>query len=54
MTVNTKIGLNIRSGRGTNYSIKGAYTYGTKIKVTDIKNVWGKTDKGYICTKYLK
>lgn len=54
MTVNTKIGLNIRSGRGTNYSIKGAYTYGTKIKVTDIKNGWGKTDKGYICTKYLK
>ena len=54
MTVNTKIGLNIRSGRGTNYSIKGAYTYGTKIKVTDIKNSWGKTDKGYICTKYLK
>lgn len=54
MTVNTKIGLNIRSGRGTNYSIKGAYTYDTKIKVTDIKNGWGKTDKGYICTKYLK
>ena len=54
MTVNTKIGLNIRSGRGTNYSIKGAYTYGTKIKVTDIKNGWGKTNKGYVCTKYLK
>lgn len=54
MTVTARIGLNIRSGRGTNYSIKGAYTYNTKIKVIDIKNGWGKTDRGYVCIKYLK
>lgn len=54
MTVTARIGLNIRSGRGTNYLIKGAYTYNTKIKVTDIQNGWGKTDRGYVCIKYLK
>lgn len=40
MTVSAKSGLNIRSGRGTQYKIKGAYTYKTKVKVTDIKNNW--------------
>ena len=54
MKVTAKIGLNIRSGRGTNYKIKGAYQYNAKIKVTDIKNGWSKTNKGYVCIKYLK
>ena len=54
MTVIARRGLNIRAGRGTNYKIKGAYQYNAKIKVTDIKNDWGKTNKGYVCTKYLK
>lgn len=54
MTVSAKSGLNIRSGRGTQYKIKGAYTYNTKIKVTDIRHNWGKTEKGYVCMTYLK
>lgn len=54
MTVSAKSGLNIRSGRGTQYKIKGAYTYNTKIKVTDIRHNWGKTDKGYVCMLYVK
>lgn len=28
--------------------------YKTKVKITDIKNNWGKTDKGYVCMTYLK
>jgi len=54
MTVLPKVGLNIRSGPGTQYKIKGTYTYNTKVKVTDIKNSWGKISKGYVCMKYLK
>ena len=54
MTVTARSGLNIRAGRGTNYKIKGAYQYNTKVKVTDIKDGWGKTNKGYVYLKYLK
>lgn len=54
MTVTARSGLNIRAGRGTNYKIKGAYQYYTKVKVTDIKDGWGKTNKGYVYLKYLR
>lgn len=54
MTVTAKKGLNIRSGRGTSYKVVGAYAYNTKVTVTDIKNNWGKTSKGYVCMSYLK
>ena len=54
MRVIARSGLNIRAGRGTNYKVKGAYQYNAKIKVTDVKSGWGKTDRGYVCIKYLK
>lgn len=53
--VTAKIGLNARTGAGTNYSIKTAYTYNTTLKIVAESNGWGKTDKGYwVCLTYTK
>ena len=54
MTVIAKIGLNVRSGPGTNYKIVTAYPYNTKVTVLSTSGNWAKTSKGYMCLDYLK
>lgn len=51
--VKANSGLNIRKGPGTNYKILGAYKNKTKITVTQIKNGWCKTSKGWVSKNYL-
>lgn len=57
-TVTAKIGLNVRSGRGTSYSRIGGLSYGTEVDVYEIVNNWatiqysGKT--AYVAAWYLK
>ena len=50
--VNTSMGLNIRSGAGTDYNIIGGYINGTTVTITAKKENWGKTDKGWISLDY--
>ena len=53
--VNATSGLNYRTGPGTNYSIKGAYTNGTTLTIVQEQNGWGKTDKGHwVSLQYVK
>lgn len=55
--VTPKIGLNVRSGRGTKYSRLIAIPYNTTITITDVKNNWGKTTykgkTGYVAMQYV-
>ena len=50
--------LNVRSGAGTTYEKVGTYKKGDVITVYEEKKVgsqtWGRTDKGWICTDYVK
>lgn len=50
--VNTSKGLNVRSGAGTNYSVKKTYTNGTVFDTYEIKNNWAKTPSGWVCLDY--
>ena len=50
--INTSIGLNIRSGASTSYSIVGGYANGTTVTITAEKDNWGKTKDGWICLDY--
>ncbi|MFR2314924.1 distal tail protein Dit [Terrisporobacter sp.] len=54
----TNIQVNIRSGRGTKYSIKGKIPKSKTVNVTSIKNGWGYVSysgkKGYVSMKNLK
>ena len=54
--ITAKEGLNVRSGRGTNYKKVTAIPYNTKVSVSDIQNGWGKVTyngkTGYISMKY--
>lgn len=54
----TNIQVNIRSGRGTKYSIKGKIPKAKNVNVTSIKNGWGYVSysgkKGYVSMKNLK
>lgn len=50
--INTNIGLNIRSGASTSYSIVGGYANGTTVTITAEKGNWGKTKDGWICLDY--
>lgn len=52
--VTARSGLNVRSGPGTNYNKITAYSYGTTVKVYEIKNGWAKGTLGYMYAKYLK
>lgn len=56
-TVNTS-SLNVRSGRGTNYSRLGSVKKNDKLNVTDVKSGWGKITfngkTGYVSMSYLK
>ena len=54
-TVNAKSGLNVRSGKGTNYSIVKALPYGTKVTVYETSNGWSRIGKGqWVSAQYLK
>ena len=45
--------LNIRENAGTNYNSVGQYKRGDKVSITETKNGWGKTDKGWISLDYV-
>ena len=49
--------LNVRSGAGTNYSIIGSLSKGTKVEVISTTNGWSKIkyngSTGYVSSKYL-
>lgn len=51
--VKANSGLNIRKGPGTNYVVVGAYKNKAKITVTQTKNGWCKTSKGWVSKNYL-
>ena len=53
-TVTPSIGVNIRSGPGTNYGKVGAYSMGTVVDVLEARDGWGRTDKGWVSLAYLK
>lgn len=47
--------LNIRLGPGTEYKKKGVIRKGKAVKITQIKNNWGKyADNNWICLDYCK
>lgn len=50
--------VNIRSGAGTGYEKVGEYKKGDVVVIYEVKTVggrpWGRTDKGWICTEYVK
>lgn len=48
----TASALNVRSGAGTNYSIKKAYKKGTRFDTYEIKNNWARTPSGWVCLDY--
>ena len=45
--------LNIRKGPGTSYESVGKYYNGNTVTITETKDGWGKTDKGWISMKYV-
>ena len=53
-TGTTTSGLNIRKEPNAKAEKVGEYTKGTKVTVTEVKNGWGKTDKGWINLKYVQ
>ena len=50
--------LNVRAGAGTSYEKVGTYKKGDVITIYEEKKVgsqtWGRTDKGWVCTDYVK
>lgn len=53
-TVTPSIGVNIRSGPGTNYGKVGAYPMGTVVDVLEERDGWGRTNKGWVSLAYLE
>lgn len=57
-TVTAKIGLNVRSGKGTGYSRIGGLYFGSTIEVTEISDGWATIQYGgktaYVSAQYLK
>lgn len=52
--VNTKAGVNIRSGPGTNYSIIGTIAFNHAVNVYSDENGWSNIgDRQYVCSQYL-
>ena len=45
--------LNIRKDAGTAYDSVGKYYRGDRVSITETKNGWGKTDKGWISLDYV-
>lgn len=52
--VNTPKGLNVRSGPGTNYSIKKTYKNGTRFDTLEIKGDWGRSPSGWCNLNFCK
>ena len=52
--VTPSIGVNIRSGPGTGYGKVGAYPMGTVVDVLEVRDGWGRTDKGWVSLTYLE
>ncbi len=52
--VNTRSGLNVRAGAGTNYKIKKVYSNGTRFDTYEIKGDWARTPSGWVNLKYCK
>lgn len=53
-TVTPSIGVNIRSGHGSNYGKVGAYPCGAVVDVLEARDGWGRTDKGWVSLAYLE
>ena len=53
-TGTTTSGLNIRKEPNAKAEIVDSYKNGTKVTITEVKDGWGKTDKGWINLKYVK
>ena len=47
------LGLNIRSGAGTQFYKVGNYKNNEVIEVSNIQGKWAKTDKGFVHLDYL-
>ncbi len=45
--------LNIRKDGNANAEKVGSYTYGARIEILEVKNGWGRTDKGWISMTYV-
>lgn len=45
--------LNIRSEASSNSDRVGSYTYGDRITITETKNGWGHTNKGWVSLDYV-
>ena len=45
--------LNIRNEPSTNGDRVGGYVYGDRVEITETKDGWGKTDKGWISLTYV-
>lgn len=52
--VTPDVGLNIRSGPSSSYSLVGGYSKGTVINVTQESNGWGKTNLGWVSLEYCE
>lgn len=52
--VNTRSGLHVRAGAGTNYKIKKVYSNGTRFDTYEIKGDWARTPSGWVNLKYCK
>lgn len=50
--VTAKSGLNCRKGPGSDHKKICAYTYGKVLTISEEKNGWGKTSKGWVNLKY--
>ena len=53
-TGTTTSGLNIRKEGNNKAEIVGSYTKGTKVTILEVKNGWGRTDKGWVNLSYVK
>lgn len=53
--VTAKSGLNVRSGPGTNYSVKRALTQGSRVTVYETSGMWARIGEGeWVYTQYLE
>ena len=50
----TASALMIREGAGTNYKDVGKLYNGDSVEILEVKDNWGRIDKGWICLDYVK
>ena len=55
--VNASGGLAVRKGAGSSYAVKKYLSNGTKVTITEVKEVkgtkWGKISSGWVCMDYI-